>query len=474
MLGWFAKNAPIRAKFNVLTALYTTYVASAAYAAAELSRGDPALAHPMWVAGGAVVATVVTALASKKLICDPYVATVVRMESLAAGDLSSEVRYTNHRDCVGRMTKAMATFRSNAEAVDKASKAAAIAAEDQRHIVSALGTALGKLCEGDLQCRIDEPFAGEYEALRADFNKMIDSLSTTLSAVSSASNGVRVGADEIQKASDDLAQRTERQAASLEETSAALDQLTSTIRQSANDASQADGSASRVRDEAARSGDIVRDAVAAMTGIERASNEIAEIIGLIDGIAFQTNLLALNAGVEAARAGDAGKGFAVVASEVRALALRSADAAKDIKARIVASTGEVERGVKLVGAAGEALGRIIEQVGEVSSLISLIATSSEAQAQGLNQINIAMNEMDRVTQQNAAMVEQATAAAHSLSREAATMNEHLNRFSFDGAPPSRQEKRVPLAVVPSVQRQKIAAGSAAGALAVVEEDWTEF
>ncbi|MDE1906832.1 MAG: methyl-accepting chemotaxis protein, partial [Rhodospirillales bacterium] len=240
----------------------------------------------------------------------------------------------------------------------------------------------------------------------------------------------RSGTGEIAAAADDLSRRTEQQAASLEETAAALDEITATVRRTAEGASHAHEVVTSAQTDAERSGVVVRDAVAAMSGIETSSQQISNIIGVIDEIAFQTNLLALNAGVEAARAGDAGRGFAVVASEVRALAQRSADAAKEIKSLISASTRQVISGVDLVGQTGTALARIVSQIGEISGVVRQIAASAQEQATGLHEVNAAVNQMDQVTQQNAAMVEQSTAACHSLAQETEKLATLTARFQI--------------------------------------------
>jgi methyl-accepting chemotaxis protein len=250
-------------------------------------------------------------------------------------------------------------------------------------------------------------------------------------AIAGNTQGVRAGASEITQASDDLSRRTEQQAASLEQTAAALDEITATVRKSAESAREARSLVANTKVDAEKSSAVVGETVEAMRAIEGSSKQIGNIIGVIDEIAFQTNLLALNAGVEAARAGDAGRGFAVVATEVRALAQRSADAAKEIKALISASGGQVNNGVRLVGETGRALTRILEQVTQVNQVITEIAASAQEQSLGLSEVNTAVNQMDQVTQQNAAMVEQATAASHSLANEAEELAGLIGQFQID-------------------------------------------
>ncbi|HEY0647016.1 methyl-accepting chemotaxis protein [Phenylobacterium sp.] len=343
---------------------------------------------------------------------------------------------------------------------------------EQNHVVTALATGLKGLSEGDLTTTISAEFHGAYARIREDFNSATSSLRSTLGSVLQTTGAIRGGADEISSASDDLSRRTEQQAASLEETAAALDEITATVKRSAEGAREASDVASGARSEAERSGEVVREAVSAIHDIQQSSAQITNIIGVIDEIAFQTNLLALNAGVEAARAGDAGKGFAVVASEVRALAQRSAEAAKEIKALISASSAQVERGVRLVTDTGKALGAIVERVTSIDSLVSEIAQSAQEQATGLGQVNSAVNQMDSVTQQNAAMVEEATAAAAQLKREALELDGLVGRFEV-GQPAqtrrgaSRTER--PRNDAPGLQRQLRVAVGGRGA-----GDWDEF
>ncbi len=292
--------------------------------------------------------------------------------------------------------------------------------------VNAIATGLSRLAEGDLKKRIDVDFIPSLDRLRVDFNASIDALEHSMVAITGSTQTIRTGIGEISTAADDLSRRSEQQASSLEETAAALEEITVTVKKTADGANHARDVVSAAKVDADKSGAVVREATAAMSGIEKSSNQISQIIGVIDEIAFQTNLLALNAGVEAARAGDAGRGFAVVASEVRALAQRSAEAAKEIKGLISASTAE--QGVTLVTQTGAALERIVAQVVEINNIITDIAASAQQQATGLHQVNTAVNEMDKVTQQNAAMVEETTAACHSLVAETEELTQLVGRY----------------------------------------------
>jgi methyl-accepting chemotaxis protein len=341
--------------------------------------------------------------------------------------------------------------------------------QEQDHVVSVLADSLGRMARGDLTARIEARFDGRYIQLKDDFNAAIDSLRDAMGAIAEAASGMESGANEIASASNDLSKRTEQQAASLEETAAALDEITATVRRSADGAKQASAAASAASTDADRSGEVVQQAITAMGEIEKSSAQIGNIIGVIDEIAFQTNLLALNAGVEAARAGEAGRGFAVVAQEVRALAQRSADAAKEIKTLIANSTAQVERGVRLVGDTGTALSGIVSKVGEINSLIREIAESSQEQATGLNQVNAAVNQMDQVTQQNAAMVEEANTSSASLRGEAQDLARQVSRFQTGASAPIRR----PAPVQAHTPRAKafVRPGGAATAPAT---EWEEF
>ena len=361
------------------------------------------------------------------------------MNRLAEGDLHAEVAERRRRDEIGAMAAAVQVFKdgmiSKAELEQRSADqrrdaetqrqqldaARAEAVRHQTEAVSSLAAGLSKLSDGDLTAEIATPFAPNYEPVRHDFNRTAIQLRAAMGEVSANTSALQSGALELTQAADDLARRTEQQAASLEETAAALDEVTVMVQNTAAGAKQALQAVSTTKDNAQQSGETVAKAVTAMGAIEASSRQIGQIIGVIDEIAFQTNLLALNAGVEAARAGDAGRGFAVVASEVRGLAQRSANAAKEIKSLISTSTQQVESGVKLVSETGRALSQIVDQVGGIDRAVGRIAASAAEQAAGLAQVNTAINQMDQVTQQNAAMVEQSTAASHALAQEAQTL-----------------------------------------------------
>ena len=436
-----------------------------------------------------------------RMIATPISAMTSAMRRLAGGDKTFIVPAVGRKDEVGEMADALLAFKDAAianerlEAEAAAQRAAAEeervrveaekarTAEEDRIAVTALGQGLQAMANGDLTHRMTAQVAARSEQLKTDFNTAIAQLEKAVAVVVDNVAAIRSGSSEISQASDDLSRRTEQQAASLEETAAALDQITATVNRTADGARQASGVVQSARGDAEKSGQVVRDAVAAMSQIEASSNQIGDIIGVIDEIAFQTNLLALNAGVEAARAGDAGRGFAVVASEVRALAQRSAEAAKEIKTLISASGQQVGQGVALVGQTGEALQRIVSRVAEIDGLVSEISASAQEQATGLQQVNTAVNQMDQVTQQNAAMVEESTAASHSLSQEADVLAASVSRFrtGHAAAPAAAPRPAAPVpARTPQPVAQTVAAlrsqGGAARkpALAVVTDGWEEF
>jgi len=492
---------------DALAALAESERAAAAAAIAQRQAVTALTGTALYVGVGlAVLFSGILGFLLSRMIATPVTGLTGVMGRLASGDNTVEVPAVERGDEIGEMARAVLVFKEAAiekirlEAESSEARAAAEgersrneeqkareAAEDHA-VVTALATGLSALASGDLTYRITEPFAAKAQKLKDDFNRTAEQLQDTMVTIAEAIGSMRTGTGEISQAADDLSRRTEQQAASLEETAAALDQITATVRKTADGAHQASEVTGQARIGAEKSGEVVRRAVTAMAQIEKSSQQIGQIIGVIDEIAFQTNLLALNAGVEAARAGDAGKGFAVVASEVRALAQRSAEAAKEIKELISTSTHQVEEGVDLVGQTGEALERIVAQVGEITGLVTEIAASAREQSTGLAEVNSAVNQMDQVTQQNAAMVEESTAASHSLAQEAEELAQLVARFRLGHQAEAASAPRRPTAAAAGAQPQaarraapalkSVSSGSGQAAALMAQqpgdEGWEEF
>lgn len=397
----------------------------------------------------AVVIGLATSIFGAWHIARPLVSITGAMRRLTEGDTAIEPPGANRKDEIGDMAKALDVFRAAAintkrleteaeqarhraenDRIADQRRAEADAAERLRVATSGLADGLRRLASGDLTFQIEEAFTADFEALRHDFNISVKQLGTTLSGIADGVLNIETGAREIAHGADDLSRRTEQQAASLEETAAAVDQITSNVSNSSQRAEQARTVAAAANRSATESADVVSHAEDAMRKIEHGSQQISNILGVIDEIAFQTNLLALNAGVEAARAGEAGKGFAVVAQEVRELAQRSAKAAKEIKLLIQTSTAEVEGGVRLVRDAGSALKTIGGFIVDINAHMDAIAVSAREQATGLTEVNQAVNAMDQTTQQNAAMVEETNAASNTLAQEVTKLRDLIGQFQL--------------------------------------------
>ncbi len=428
----------------------------------------------------------------------PIHALTVVMSRLSTGDLDLAVPSVEGQDEVGQMARAVEIFReaglANRRLEAEAEEGRRLTEEERRqreaqkateaeklaHAMNTLATALGHLADGDVGHRIETPLADTLDKLRIDFNQSAERLEEALRAVGGNAAAIRSGAEQIRVATSDLAKRTEMQAASVEETAAAIEEITTAVKDASRRANEAGELVERTRKQAERSGAVVEQTVEAMSAIENSSDAIGKIIGVIDEIAFQTNLLALNAGVEAARAGDAGKGFAVVAQEVRELAQRSAEAAREIKVLITSSANQVKAGVGLVGETGGTLRSIIAEVQEISRHVSAIVEAAREQSIGLQEISTAVNQMDQGAQQNAAMVEESSAACHGLAGETAALNELVSKFRFGDALVRSHGAASPAAAsvpasAPAIGRERpVRLAARDGAALVTRESWTEF
>ncbi|WP_172676912.1 methyl-accepting chemotaxis protein [Aestuariivita boseongensis] len=390
---------------------------------AELTQSASLLAGVVIALIAALVAVVVTRVVTARIrgLAD-------RTDALVNGDLEIDIPGQDRSDETGRLARALVVFRNNRREAVLQEEREAQAQKDREAVVTALSDGLARMSNGDLDVRMTQTLAPDFETLRYDFNATAEQLSQAFSDIVEQTASIQDGAANLTSAADDLARRTEGQAAALEETAATIVQLTQSVGETATGTDKANDFVKTTRASAENSLTVVASTLESIKKIQATSNEVSQIIGVIDDIAFQTNLLALNAGVEAARAGAAGQGFAVVASEVRALAQRSSTAAKEIKQLIETSVSQVNEGVVKADETGEALNKIVGMVGEISDLMATISAETLSQSEGLKEINAAVSHLDTVTQQNAAMVEETTAASHELTHNARALNKITGAF----------------------------------------------
>ncbi|MEG3144325.1 methyl-accepting chemotaxis protein [Sphingomonas sp. RT2P30] len=478
-MSWFSTVAPIRMKLLVSFALMTSISTLVAVVGAIGSGGR-------WYVvvtgiGGIVVSAVIGSVL-RNAIADPYVATVVRMEGLAAGDLTSPIAFTNYVDCVGRMTKAMFTFKDTAAA----QRAANAEAEAHAAAVLLMSHNMASLADGDLTGDITAALPETLETLKASFNGALANLRALIGGVADSAGSIRTGSDEIAQASEDLARRTEGNAASLEETSAALVQIDTRLKATAVSSAQTVARADQAIATVGGGRATADEAVQAMGRVSDSAKGIDSVIEGLDKIAFQTRVLAMNAAVEAGRAGDAGRGFAVVADLVSALAMRAEEEAKRARDQLTLTQTDIVTAVQAVQKVDGALADISGDVDEVHKLLGTIADDANAQSSAITQISAAIGAMDQSTQQNAAMVEQTSAAARNLTAEVSSLSERAAMFKVEGAKARRaaepstaqslpaqrrpgkrstQGYRSPIKVLPAATHQTAGGG---------HDDWNAF
>jgi len=430
-MSWFKEVAPIRQKMLIVLICMCGFAALATL----LTAGAALFGHPvLGLSLGLVVAGIAAVCGSliREAVCVPYVSTVLRMEGLAAGDLDTPIDYTQYQDCVGRMTKAMFTFKETAALNLKQAAA-------QEQLVSVLSSHLSLLRDGDLTALITAEFAPEYAALKTNFNDAIGSMRELIAAVSESASSISTGSSQIAQASHDLARRTEGNAASLEETVASVTEMADRLRALAKAASltvqRADQAIATVHDGRATA----EDAVQAMGRVSDSAKGIDSVIEGLDKIAFQTRVLAMNAAVEAGRAGDAGRGFAVVADLVSALAMRAEEEAKRARDQLTVTQVEIASAVGSVTKVDGALSNISGDVSQVHELLATMANDNQAQSTAINQISAAIGTMDQSTQQNAAMVEETSAAAGNLAAEVQSLAAQASQFKLENGPDSRSK-----------------------------------
>ncbi|MDK2769816.1 MAG: methyl-accepting chemotaxis protein [Sphingomonas sp.] len=429
-MRWFEAVAPIRQK--TLVAFGTLVGLILVTGLIELVQGD-------WVAAAinavCAVAAGALSLQFRRAICDPYVNTVVRMEALAAGDLDSPIAYTDYQDCVGRMTRAMFTFRDTQRQI--------LASQAQAEVVAWLSASLESLTKGDFTADIRAEFPPAYAELKNNFNAALASLRNLIGSVMDSTRSITTGSTEIAQASEDLARRTEANAASLEQTSAAVAQMRERLQSNAEAAERTVARADDAIRTVATGRTTTEEAVQAMTRVSDSAKGIDTVIEGLDKIAFQTRVLAMNAAVEAGRAGEAGRGFAVVADLVSALAMRAEEEARRAREQLTATQTDIGTAVDMVRNVDSAFANISGDVGEVHVLLADMASANEAQATAIREISVAISSMDQSTQQNAAMVEETSAAARNLSREVEMLSGQASQFNVGGSDTPRMTAAAP-------------------------------
>ncbi|MGR3321841.1 MAG: methyl-accepting chemotaxis protein [Pseudooceanicola sp.] len=417
-----------------------------------------------------------------RTVARPFAGVGRTLEKISGGQYDLRVPYLQRGDDIGELARNLDRLRGELAEAERAKAERERQAADQRHVVEHLSAAISKLADGDLTGRIATQFAPEYETLRNGLNGALDRLGETVASLMGATHEIDANARDVEGASNELSQKAIEQAASLEETAAAITELSASVKSTADSAGEADKVMSRAKSDAEASGQEVNRAMTAMDRIAASSQKITQVTSVIEDLAFQTNLLALNAGVEAARAGEAGRGFAVVASEVRALAQRSSDAAKEINGLIQESADNVTNGVSLVEKAGKSFENMIGDFDKVSKSVSVIAAAAREQATGLSEINSAVDQLDGVTQKNAAVAANVHGTGKVMVSEADKLNRIAARFTI-GDKAGKKEENPPAAsraeapTPPRVAPAKRAVNAGAPVMGVndeVDDVWAEF